>query len=328
VKAGCRLPLVLVFGFVAAISPGRAEELRVEPSGALELSQGAQSQVSLPRDGAVLISLGEDWRFFRGIELEFIAPPEWLLGAQGGSALEAYADLDPPVYPTAQVLNVRGRRFFYDVLPGKLRTVYQIPLREGHGLETSPYALVLSTRVPPASFPILIRLIPLTRGSEPEGMVFQLSARPILGDEGAVRLNFRYPEYLPGRAFTVLVDDRVIETSVDLLLKEGEHRLLILSDDYRSENRLFRVERGRILELDIALQDPTPLLFFEAPEQADILLDNQALEGIQGPIPVEPGIHEVRFRLSDYSVTRIIQVQRGKTYRIAMTVDVDVSESD
>jgi hypothetical protein len=317
----------LFFGLAAGISPNHAEELRLEPLGVLDLSREDQYRVSLPGDGALLLNLGNDSRFFRGIELEIIAPPGWLPAPRGGLAFAAYADLDPPPEPDPPVFQGRGRRFFYEALPEKSRTVYQIPLREGHGLETSPYALVISPPLSPASFPILVRLVPTGPG-DPPGADFQLSLKPILGDEGAVRLNFRYPEHLPGRAFTVLVDDRLIEAAGELLLKEGEHRLLVLSDDYRSENRLFRVERGRVLDLNISLQDPTPLLLFEAPEQADIFLDNQALEGIRGPLPVEPGIHEVRFRLSDYSIARIIQVQRGKTYRIALTVDVDLSELD
>ncbi|MDR2375828.1 MAG: hypothetical protein LBD96_05245 [Treponema sp.] len=327
-KTGYRGSLVLVFGFIAAVSLCHAEELRVVPSGALEISQGAPFHVSIPYNGAVLVFLGDDGRFFRGVELECVAPVEWL-SYPDSLALSVYTDLSPPVDPAVPSVTT-GRRFFYGTLPGKLRAVYQIPLSGDHNLETTPYAQVLSGHVPPASFPILIQLVPLTREAKAglEKMDFQVSARPILGDEGAVRINFQYPEHLPDRPFSVLIDDKTVETPVDILLKEGEHRLLILSDDYRNENRLFRVERARILDLDIVLEDTAPLLFFEAPEQAVIFLDDLALEGMRGPIPVEPGFHEVRFQVSDYSIARNIQVRRGKTYRIAITVDVDVSESE
>jgi hypothetical protein len=326
VKTGFKLSLV--FGFIAGISLSYAEEIRVLSPGVLELSRGTLSRVSVPYNGAVLVSLGEDWRFFRGVELEYAAPSQWL-SYEGSLAVSAYADLEPFSDSAAPVLDGAGRRFFYDVLPGKLRTVYQIPLREGHNLETSPYALVLP-RISPASFPVLVRLVPVVKGisGELERMTFQVSAKPILGDEGAVRIHFRYPEHLPDRTFTVFIDDKVVETPVDILLKEGEHRLLVLSDDYRSENRLFWVERARVLNLDIALQDSAPLVFFEAPERAVIFLDNRELEGTRGPIPVEPGVHEVRFLVSDYSIARSVQVQKGKTYRIAITVDVDVSEAE
>ncbi|MDR3146500.1 MAG: hypothetical protein LBU21_09495 [Treponema sp.] len=325
----------MAIGLIAGVSSIYAEELRVVPPVVLEISRGNPVRTSIPYNGAVLISLGDDWRFFRAVELECTAPQEWLSyqgNAPGNLAVSMYADLtglELPLDPAVPVLDIGGRPFFYEALPGKLRSVYQIPLREGHNLETSPYALVLPGHVSPDSFPILIRLSPAIQGiGELEKMDFQISARPILGEEGALRVRFRYPEHLPDRPFTVLIDDQELEAPVDTLLREGEHRLLVLSDDYRNENRLFRVERGRVLDLDIALQDPAPLLFFEAPEQALIVLDGQVVEGLRGPIPVEPGIHEVCFELSDYRIIRNIQVQRGKTYHIAITVDVDVTESD
>jgi hypothetical protein len=334
-KSGWRLSFALAIGFIAGVSLSYAEAPDV-----LELSPESPSRIVIPHNGAVLISLGEDWRFFRGIEMECGAPPEWLSYqdnrapgnlAPGSLAVSMYADLagpELPLDPAAPAPEAGGHRFFYEALPGKLRTVYQIPLREGHNLESSPYALVLPGHVPPASFPILVRLVPQGTNGELEKMKFQISARPILGEEGALRVRFRYPEHLPDRPFTVRIDDQEVEAPVDILLREGEHRLLVLSDDYRNENRLFRVERGRVLDLDIALQDPAPLLFFEAPEQALIVLDGQVVEGLRGPIPVEPGIHEVYFELSDYRIIRNIQVQRGKTYHIAITMDVDVTESE
>jgi hypothetical protein len=319
--------------FAAGVSLGYAEDLPAP--GVLELSRGAQPRVSVPYNGAALIVLGEDWRFFRGIELECTAPPEWL-SSQGGLAVLVYAGLEPPADPSVLAVLAAPavpeaaappvRPFFYGALPGKLRTVYQIPLRAVHDLETSPYALVLPGHIPPESFPVLVRLVPGAAGLE--NMAFQISARPILGDEGALRVRFHYPEHLPDRPFAVLIDDQAVETPVDILLKEGEHRLLVLSDDYLSENRLFRVERARVLDLDIALQDPAPLLFFEAPEQARIFIDGLELEGTRGPVPAEPGIREIRFQVSDYSIARNIQVRRGKTYRIAITVDLDVAEAE
>jgi hypothetical protein len=322
-KTGFKAPFVLVLALAAGLPLSRAGEPGAPSPAVLELAAGTPSRASVPYNGAALIALGEDRRFFRAVELEVTAPADWL-PHQGGLAVSVCADLEAPADSAAPPSG--GRRFFFEALPGKLRTVYQIPLRENHGLESGPYARTLPA-VPPASFPVLIRLVPQGISGELERMSFQISARPVLGDEGALRIHFRYPPQLPDGAFTVLIDDVAVETPVDLLLKEGEHRLLVLSDDYRSENRLFRVERARILELDIALQDPAPLLFFEAPEQALIFLDGRALEGTRGPVPVEPGLHGVRFQLSDYSVTRNIQVQKGKTYRIAVTVDVDVSES-
>jgi len=114
----------------------------------------------------------------------------------------------------------------------------------------------------------------------------------------------------------------------ELFLREGEHHLAVVSEDYRNESRRFVVERTRTVDLLIELQDPTPLIFFEAPQGTQIFLNNSPIFRGSDPIPVEPGVHEARFHVGDYTITRTITVQRGKTYRIALTVGIDIEESD
>jgi hypothetical protein len=307
-----------------------AEPLRVLVAGTLEAALDDPGRVSVPLgyNGSALILLGEDIRFFRGVELELSAPQSWL-SWQGSLAMALYSDLDR--VPSPGVADLQGKRIAFELLPNKIQTVYQIPLRQGHGLRSSPYVTVPVGIIPPSSFPLLFRIQPVIKGlsEELEQMVFHLGAKPVLSDEGAVKISLRYPEQLPGRPFTVLIDDVVIENpGEERLVKEGEHHLVILSDDYRNENRRFVVERTRVLDLAIELQDPTPLLIFEAPENARIFLDNVPLSGRPEPKPVEPGVHEVRFQVSDYAIIKTLTVLRGKTYRVTLSIDVNVSESE
>jgi hypothetical protein len=320
---------ILAFLFFLAMQT-RGEPLRVLVAGSLELTHENPSGISVPLgyNGSAVLLLREDARFFRGIELELSAPRAWLAN-QGSLAAAAYADLDR--MPPLGISDINGRRILFEPIPNKLQTVYQIPLRPAHGLKTTPYATVLSAVIPPGSYPVLFRILPVIKGlsEEMEAMIFHLSAKPILSDEGAVRISFRYPEQLQGRPFTVLIDDTVIDRpGEERLLKEGEHHLVILSDDYRNENRRFLIERARVLDLAIVLQDPTPLIIFEAPENARIFLDNAPVPGSSEPVPVEPGVHEVRFQVSDYAIIKTLTVQRGKTYRAALTVDVNIAESE
>jgi hypothetical protein len=88
------------------------------------------------------------------------------------------------------------------------------------------------------------------------------------------------------------------------------------------------VERAKTLDLTVVLQDPTPLLVFEHPENARVYLNNVFVPNPHIPQPVEPGLHEVRFRVSDYTITRPVLVQRGRTYRVALSVDVNITESE
>jgi hypothetical protein len=312
------------------LQPLGAEPLRVANAGNLLVSRdkpGGDS-ISLSYVDSVVISLGGDIRFFRGIELEFTLPQAYL-SHRGSLALVLYGDLDR--LPEPGVADLNARQLCIEPIPNKLVTIYQIPIRPGHGLRPSPYVSLPAGMVAPASFPILFRVMPVIKGlsEEIETMRFQLSAKPILSDEGAVRITLRYPEQLPGRPLTVLIDDEAAERLQEArLLKEGEHRLVIISNDYRNENRRFLIERGKTLDRTIALQDTIPLVFFEAPENARIFFDNEAVDPNAQPLAVEPGLHEVRFRMSDYSVVKPLTIQRGKTYRVALEVDVSVSESE
>ena len=310
--------------------PAGAESVRALVTGEITLAAGSPEggSVSLGYNGSAIVRMGDGLRFFRGIELELSAPQAWL-SYRGSLAMMLFADLDRPV--SIGVNDLEGRRIAYEPLPDKIKMVYQIPVRASHGLRSSPYATVTAGTVIPSSFPVLFRLMPIIKGmsEELENMRFQFTARPIFSDEGAVKISLRYPEQLRGKLFTLLIDDHLIENpSEELLLKEGEHHLAVISDDFRNESRRFLIERAKILDLIIELQDPAPLIIFEGPENARIFLDNNPVPRGSGPIKAEPGIHEARFQVGDYTLTRTISIERGKTYRIALAVGIDIEESE
>jgi hypothetical protein len=88
------------------------------------------------------------------------------------------------------------------------------------------------------------------------------------------------------------------------------------------------VERAKTLDLILELHDPTPIIIFEGPENASIFLDDVPIPQDREPVTVEPGLHEAKFHIGDYTLTKTINVLRGKTYRIALAVDLTVQESD
>jgi hypothetical protein len=279
-------------------------------------------------NSAVFIYTGEDFRFCKGVQVELSAPRNWL-SYYGNLGLILYAEADKKTAEGTGTADIYARRVHFEPLPNKLQSVYQIPVRPSHGLRNSPYSTVIQETLRSESFPLLFRLFPVIKGlsREVETMSFQLSVKPILGEEGAVRFTFRYPEQLAGKPFTIFVDDILLENSSgEHFLKEGEHYLSVLSDDYRNENRRFMIERARVLDLTVELRDPAPLLLFEGPKDTRVFLDNVAVTAGGDPLPVEPGVHEIRFQVSDYTIIKTLAVQRGKTYRIALTVDLAVSE--
>ena len=306
------------------------ESVRTIVAGVHRVSHLEPAGVNVPLSYASssIIKMDGDIRFFRGIQLELTSPPGFL-AYRGTLAVVVYGELDH--IPEPGVADLECRRLAYTILPSRIRSVYQIPLRADHGLRTSPYATVLTGVVDISAFPLLFRLMPVSKvvGSALENMVFNLNVRPILSNEGALRITFHYPENLPGRPLTVLINDEVINNPrEERILREGEHHLVILSEDYRNQSSRFVVERATTLELLVALEDTTPLLIFEHPEATRVYLNNVFIPNSRYPQPVEPGVHEVRFQVSDYTIIRPVTVQRGRTYRIALSVDIVIFESE
>ncbi|MDR2600979.1 MAG: hypothetical protein LBC53_00795 [Spirochaetaceae bacterium] len=319
------------FYFTLALSPQyvAADVLRITNSDVIEVSaeRPAGSQIQIKSGEAAAVVLGKDLRFISALEFEITAPASWI-GFQGSLAAGFYSNLDK--IPSGYSSDVQARELRFEPLPNKIQTIYQMPIKQAHGLKSSPYVSILRDVVPPEDFPVLFRLLPISDSApEVENMEFRLNVKPVFSDEGAVRINLRYPDHLPDKPVAVLIDGRVIENPAqERLLKEGEHQLTALSADYRNQNRRFLIERGKSISITIPLQDITPQIIFETPANARIFLDDKLIQNTSGQIAVEPGKHDVKIQVSDYSIMRSINTQKGKTYRISFTIDIAISEHE
>jgi hypothetical protein len=323
---------VILSFFLSAVVGGavNAEAFRANVAAKLDISADKPegSTVALSFVDAVVIAIEGDRRFLRGVELDLRVPQPYLKH-RGSLAVAFYAPLSP--IPTIGVVDVNAERIGFELLPAKLQVIYDIPVRKNHGLKTTPYVSVPTGIVLPGAFPILFRITPVIKGlpDELENIHFQLTAKPLFSDEGAIRVSYKYPEKLKDRPLTLLIDDAVVpETSKELVLSIGEHNLTIVSDHYRNESRRFAVERAKILEIPIELQDPTPIMTIEAPGNATVYLNGAVIADPRKPFPVEPGEHEVRFVIGDYAVVKPVSVSRGRNYRISLSIDVIVTESE
>jgi len=325
-----KLKLLLILAFLPAFSFAQAETFRSIIEGTVEVTLERQQEitVTIGINSSVIINIGPDARFLRGIEIEIAAPQSWLQ-YRNSLVMIMYNNLNPQ--SASGTADITGNRIAFEALPSRLRIIYHIPVRVQHGLRTTTTVTMPSAVIPPSAFPIMFRLMPVSKGlpDEFENMTFNFIARPILSDEGAVKLIPRYPAQMRNRPFTVLINDNVISNiSEEIMLREGEHHLVILSEDYRNESRRFFVERGRVSELILDLQDPTPVIVFEGPQNTRVYLDNIPVSNIHEPVPVEPGSHEIQYQIGDYTIIRSINIQRGKTYRVSLAIDLTIKEED
>jgi len=322
------LTILLFFPFISLYAQTEAFRTIIDGSFtiAADNSQGNSLQIGI--NNAVIINLGPNPRFLRGIELEITAPQSWLR-YQNALVMMIYNNLSQQT--GIGITDLTANRIAFETLPSRLRIIYHIPIRSDHALRTTTSITVPTGVVQPAAFPIMFRLTQVTKGlpEEFDRLTFNITARPILSDEGAVRLIPRYPPQLRNRPFTVLINDNVISNiGEEIILREGEHHLVILSDDYRNESRRFIVERTRVIDLILELHDPSPVIIFEGPQNALIYLNNVMIPLTRESIIVEPGNHEIKFQIGDYTIIRQMNVQRGKTYRVSLAVDLTIFEDD
>ncbi|GMO22919.1 MAG: hypothetical protein Ta2B_02020 [Termitinemataceae bacterium] len=324
--------LTAVF-FLSFFANAFADNISVIIKDALSITTSNPEGITVPvsYNDAALITLTGDTRFMRGIEIELTAPQLWLPN-QGSLAVGIYSDIDPIQLSDARYSSgnseIRCRRLSFEPLPGKLQTVYQVPLRNNHGLRTTPYVSVIQDIVDPSTFPLLVRVAPLIKqlSGDLENMRFMLTVKPLFGNEGLVAIKLLYPNIRQTSPVSLLVDDKLIEPFGEIYMSEGEHFLTIVSNYYRNESRRFIVERGKIQEVSITLRDLSPSIIFEAPARSLIFIDGNLVSKTSAPVIVTSGIHEVKIQLSDYTIVKTVNIQKGRTYRVAFTIDLDINE--
>jgi hypothetical protein len=320
-----KLLRILSVLFALYSAPVAAETVNAPFAGKLVVNTTGNEAgtVAFSENQAVILDINGDTRFIRGVELELTSPQSTF--ARNTFVLTFYRDAKE----TGETADEwEANPVYTENLEGKTAPVYQIPFKLNSGLRRTPYVTILPEVLDMTAFPLLLRITP-AKIQPDETALFHLSAKPVISDEGAVKLTLRYPQLLRDRPVSVLIDDEVVENiAAAQLLREGEHQLLVISEDYRTESRRFFVDRGKMTEIFITLKDTMPLLLFEAPDRALIFINNRRIITTDTPYPISPGIYDIKIQVSDYTIIKTVQIQKGKTYRVAFTMDMSVDETD
>jgi hypothetical protein len=285
------------------------------------------TDVSIGYDESLVLLMPKDSPFVQGVEIE-IKSPRAVIAAPGGFAYELWRRIDPE--PDKKRFAYRGERIIMQPLPARAGYAIRIPVKADHSLKPSPYSALIPLIVERGDFPFLLRLVPVSKAlsAEAERAKFLIRARPLLIEEGAISLRFRYPE-AEGEHFplTATIDDRKVDPSAPIFLKAGSYRLGLSSEAYRDESRVVVVEQGKTLELLVELQDTKPILSIEAPDSAIVSIDGRKVaEAERRSLSVEPGEHSASCRIGDYTMTRKFTASRGKSYKLILEIDLKVEE--
>ena len=125
----------------------------------------------------------------------------------------------------------------------------------------------------------------------------------------------------------MLGDGKQVEMGKSGLLADtGTHNISIVSDSYRNELRTITVEQAKNTEVEILFRDIKPVIRLAAPEKTKIVFDETEYTAPVDPFTTTQGDHTVKFLIGDYEIVRTITVSDGRSYNIAVNIDVLINE--
>jgi len=323
------LSLVCLLAFTL-LSPVFSQGLRTNVSSVVSLASEASEgvTVSLRYNEAVAILYPADPTFIQGIEFE-LRIPKAFQGAESAIAWSIFSKVSPQ--PSPERLDYTAELVATQPLPARVSMNLVIPTIDRHGIKSGPFASLIPAVASIDRFPLIFKLTPIGKGLLPsmEGAEFRLTIRPVLRDEGGIKVAVTYPEGADHPAASVFVDDKRAEDPHSLILaKKGPRVIRVSAEGYREEIITVAIEPGRVVPLNITLTPNAPLLVFQAPAGTFVSIDGQTVPQVDlDGLPVEPGEHTLFFRIGDYSMTRKFMALRGKVYTVVLSVELDILAS-
>lgn len=311
----------------ALILPSTAESFRVAKTHIIEIPQNYEpvSTQSGIFDG-IAIKLPQDKTFITGIEIS-IKVPQTVAAWRDTVAYMFYGSLSP--VPDSARIDYQGEKLSVDTIPGRLSHTVYVPLTRKFNVKSTPYAKTLDV-IPSAQGGTVFMRFTLAMKGAPETLesaVLEVSARPVLSDEGYFTLDIQKPEGKDGD-YSVYIDDTPATDTEKAVLKDGEHRLSITSEAFRNEVRTFIVEQAKLTRIKVELRGIEPLIRIVSPENAAITLDGESVEPSNGPFEVSSGAHIVKFVIGDYEIVKTVNAVNGRSYTVRLEVDATVTEEE
>ena len=163
------------------------------------------------------------------------------------------------------------------------------------------------------------------------------NVRPVLSDKGLLKTKLEYPELeqiadsTQGQNITVFVDNAPVlfeDITKGILLGTGVHNISVISENFRTEVRKVRIDQAKITEVTIDLKSIEPTLLITAPEGSKVYLDDEEFTEIGKEYLIAEGEHKIRCAIGDYEIIRTLSVTKGRTYKVNLTVDLQISEDE
>lgn len=276
---------------------------------------------------ALVIFLPENLEYIDGIELKFEIPEEVAL-LKSSCEFSLYDKLSP--IPKNGQIDYSGTKIFRGVVPGKLSWIVQIPFSQQNNLKSNQYTTKIG-QIPDISEKYLfVRLHPLISPlpSELTDSKITVTVKPIYSNKGKLFLNIKCPDENM-ESCTIYIDDYAYNINTlnkGILLDSGIHSISVISEYYRTEVRKIRIDQTKETDVSIIMKSIEPTVLVTAPGGVKVYVDDELCNNIGKEFIVSEGNHLIKFSLGDYEVIRSINVIKGKSYKINVSVDLQVHE--
>lgn len=276
---------------------------------------------------AIAIFLPEKMEYLDGLEIKFEIPEEVAL--QKSCCEFSIYDKTTPAPKNTQI-DYNGNKIFRGVLPGKLSWIVQIPFTQQNNLKSNQYTTKIGQIPNLQEKYLLLRLHQLITPlpAELSDAKISVSIKPILSSKGKLQLNLKCPDENM-ESCTIYIDDYAYNINTlnkGILLDSGIHSISVISEYYRTEVRKIRIDQIKETDITIIMKSIEPTILVTAPGGVKVYIDDELCNNIGKEFIVSEGNHLIKFSLGDYEVIRSINVIKGKSYKINVSVDLQVHE--
>lgn len=316
--------LIAILSPLSVFSEGLRTNVVAIVSLSSEESEG--QTVNLRYNDAVAVIYPADPTFIQGVEFE-LRIPKGFQGSESSVSWSVFSRVYPA--PSLERLDYSAELISTQSLPARVSLNLILPTIDRHGIKSGPFASLVPMVVGADRFPLIFKLSPIGKGFSPsmESTEFKLVVRPVLRDEGGLRVSVSFSDGSDRAAASVYVDDKRAEAPDGVILaKKGTHVIRVSAEGYREEILTIAVVAGKVNTLSISMTPNAPLLVFQAPAGAYVAIDGQAVsQGELTGLTVEPGEHTLLVKIGDYSMTRKFMALRGKVYTVVLSVELEIS---
>ena len=329
--------LLIAFA-VTGLSSLYAETFRVAQCHIIDLTEDVSFSATkkLGLNDSLAVYIPEDRVFLEGIEFKMDIPEDMAIWRDCCGAY-IYDGIKPA--PKAQQIDYSGSKIFFGVVPGKLSWILQLPLTKNAQFKTNQYTKTVETIPSAQGNFVFLRLQQIMKGVPDEVMnaKITITVRPILSDKGLLRVKLSTPQDSEPKTdeqeenISIFIDNNAFllqDAQKGFLLNTGIHNISVISENYRTEVRKVRIDQAKISDLEIALKSIEPTVIITAPEGATVYLDDEKFEELGKEVVILEGDHKIRCGIGDYEIVRTISVTKGRSYKVNLTVDLQISEDE